>query len=490
MAPDEVPGPQGPEDPNLADPPNDEQPKQKSGVLGAVSAFFAPAPKKGEKPKNDAQRKRAKDQARRSQRFGIKYGGDRRRWFTLQALVVLFFALSLISFLVAVQKPNRSDIRQEVTAQLEESGTGFPTGEAVMWAGQVLRVWGTWDQDKPEAREVLIAPYLTSGMDSQAGWNGQGVQQVMYAAVNPEPTVLDAHHAYVQATYQTQDQVWRCVTISLYAYKPKELSAEAPWAFALSSNPTPTACTPRTGAPSLGNDAVPDGLQVDDELGTTLANNFFPGFFAAWGASDTDAMAQYTAAGVTTLGLGGAVSTVPPPSIGDTTILVPEEGGPRDGEVYTATTDVTWTVFGSRSQVTATYIVEMRKQGDRWYVVSEPQASPQSAEAAGGTPGEVPAPGDGDATAGNYPSDQPEPTAPPTSVDPSDGSSSPEISSNPSDETSVKTDEDKGDEGEKKSDDDSKSSEEDKSKSDKDKKKSDDDSKKSKDKNKKSKDKN
>jgi hypothetical protein len=477
-AADAPPPDQSPSGPAFAAEPAEDEPK-KSGVLGALSAFFAPAPKKGEKPKNAAQRKRAADQARRTQRFGIRYGGDRRRWFTLQALVVGFFALSLISFLVAVQKPNREEIRAEVQAQLADSGTGFPTGEAVMWAGQVLRVWGTWDQASPETREVLISAYLTSGMDSQAGWNGKGVQQVMYASINPEPKVLDAHHAIVQGTYQDQDGIWRCVSIPLYAYKPKEFTGDAPWAFALANNPTPSACSPRTGAPALGEATVPDGMLADEELGQQLATSFFPGFFAAWGASDADALAQYTAAGVTTMGLGGAVESVPPPTIGTTTIMVPRETGARDGDVYQATTQVTWTVSGSASQVTSTYHVDMRKQGDRWYAVSEPAAAPQSEEATGGRPGTVPAPGDGGATAGNYPTDQPSPTSPPASVNPSDGSSEP-ARVKPTDQTTDeatsgdKTDSEK-DKDKSESDDKSEDKKsDDNKKSDGDKKKSDD----------------
>jgi hypothetical protein len=397
-----------------------KKPSRASGVLGAVQAFFAPAPKKGQIPKNPAQRKRALAEAKRTQRFGIRYGGDRKRWFTLQALFIGFFALSLIAFLVAVQKPSREAIRQEVTAQLAESGTGFPTGQAVMWAGQVLRVWGTWDEKNRETREVLIAPYLSAGMDSHAGWNGKGTQQVMYAAIDPEPKILDSHYALVKGSYQVQDGSWHCVSLPIYAYQPKEFAGEAPWAFALSNNPTPVGCPPRTGAPDTATDDIPGGMMANEELGQTLAAGFLPGFFAAWGASDTDALAQYTAPGVTTMGLGGAVQTVPPPTVRDTYLVVPESG-PVDGRPYQASTQVTWTTAGSTAQITAVYLVDLRKQGDRWYVVSEPVPAPQSVSA-GGMPGTVPQPGEGQATMGNYPSDQPRPTNPPASVNPSDGS--------------------------------------------------------------------
>lgn len=400
-----------------------KKPSLTSGVLGAIQSFFAPAPKKGEVPKNPVQRKRALDQAKRTQRFGVRYGGDRKRWFTLQALFIGFFALSLIAFLVAVQKPSRDAIRQEVAAQLTESGRGFPTGQAVMWAGQVLRVWGTWDERNRETREVLLAPYLSAGMDSHAGWNGKGTQQVMYAAIDPQPKVLNAHYALVRGSYQIQDGSWHCVSIPLYAYQPKEFAGDAPWAFALSNNPTPVGCPPRTGAPDAAADDIPSGMTANEEIGQTLASGFLPGFFAAWGASDTDALAQYTAPGVTTMGLGGSVQTVPPPTIGDTYVVVPESGA-VDGHTYQASTVVNWTAAGSSAQVSATYLVDLRKQGDRWYVVSEPIPAPY-AQGAAGAPGTVPQPEEGKATMGNYPTDQPTPTNPPASANPSDGSTAP-----------------------------------------------------------------
>lgn len=321
--------------------------------------------------------------------LGVRYGGGRRRVLFVTAWAVLATLASLVALMTALNRPSKSDIAALVDKQLVASGRDFPSGDAVMWAGQALRVWGTWDEATAEGRRTLLAPYLSSGLNPDGGWNARGTQSLIYSSVNPEPEVIDANHAMVSAAYQVQDGSWRCVTLPVYAYR---LDTTTPWAFALSANPTPTPCAPRTGSPDLGkNDPLTaGGLTGNSAVGMTLAQTFLPAFFAAYAASDPT-LTQYTAPGVTLYGLGGSMASMPPPTIGDVSVYVPDTG-PVDGVVYKATVPVTWTLAGAASQVTSTYVVPVVRNSERWLVAGEPQPSMQDPVASGGPAG-VPAPG-------------------------------------------------------------------------------------------------
>lgn len=411
-----------------------EMGERKRGPLKAVINFFTAGPKgnkgsvkpsKGGKPKTAAQLRKERNDARRKAKDGTRYTGGNRKYFIGGfAVFVVLALLSPLAIMISASKVSKDEVRSIVKEQMTDSGSSFPTGQAVMWAGQVLRVWGTWDEETADAREVSMSPYLSSGMDSQAGWNGAGKQEVTYASVNPEPKVLDANRASVDAVYQIGDGSWRCVTIPVYAYKPDSFDTNAKWAFALAGNPTPTACTPRTGAPRVDDDvyAGDESRELDSDLGGSLQSSFFPGFFSAWAASDPDALQQYTASGVKTTGLGGAMASNPQPEIGEVRVWT-DEGGVKDGTIYNAVVPVTWTVTGTDSRVSAEYLVQIKKQGERWFVAGEPRAAQQSSDVQGGKPESVPQPDD-KVTEGTYPS-SPESEQPnPEEVNPNDSNNS------------------------------------------------------------------
>lgn len=391
----------------------DDAAPPKRSAAQAIGSFFTPASKK--EPKTSAERKRAIEEAKRRQRASVRYKGDRWRLLAGRAAVALMLVLSLVALSVAMSRPSKDDLAKEVTTQLDKGGRNFPVGDSVMWAGQALRVWGTWDEASADNRKVLLAPYLSGGMDDQGGWNEKGKQDVIFASVNPEPDVIDANHAMVDAAYQIGDGTWRCVTIPVFAYKPDQTDANSPWAFALSSNPTPSGCAPRTGAPQNDGKGRDKGLREDSELGDDLGMTFFPGFFGAWAASDQNILAQYTAPGVRTLGLGGAMSSVPAPTIKEAVVYVPDSG-PLENVPYQAVVPVTWTLSGSTSEVTSVYTVPIRRNADRWYVTGEPQATTFDPDLAGGSTASVPNPGD--EAVPTYPASTTTPSTPPSGENP------------------------------------------------------------------------
>lgn len=317
-------------------------------------------------------------------------GGKRGRATLLMALVIAVAILTVANFALVLTRPSQSDIDARVAAAMREQGQDFPRGQSVAWADQLVIDWGTWDESNREEREVRMAQYLTSGMDPQAGWNGKGTQEVTFTSANPEPVVLDENRALVDVDYRLDDGSRRCVSVPVYAYKPEGLTGEnVQWAFGLSSNPIPRPCAPRTGAMESPDVAESEEtLAANDELARELTSSFFPGFFSAWAASDANSLRQYSASGVTTIGLGGAMSSTPPPSISEVTIMTPRNGEPREGTVYTATVPVTWTVAGSSAQITASYDVPMKLVGDRWYVAGEPMPSTNNSDAQSGSPAE------------------------------------------------------------------------------------------------------
>lgn len=421
---------------------------EKKGFLKSLFDFFLGGPDKSNgaaaakvsttdrngKPKSAAQLRKERNAAKRRGSNGVRYGGDRRYVFIAMGAIVAIAALSPISLMVANSKVSEDEVRALVEEQMQTSGREFPTGQAVMWAGQVLRVWGTWNEENKQGREVAIAPYLSSGMDSQAGWNGAGTQEITYTSVNPEPNVIDANHATVDAVYQIGDGSWRCVSIPTFAYKPNTFDTNARWAFALAGNPTPVGCSPRTGAPAV-EEVVYSGdenRKRDDDLGTKLASTFFPGFFSAWAGSDPDALAQYMASGIMTTGLGGAMASNPQPQIGSVGIWV-DEGGVVDGVVYNAVVPVTWALVGSSSRVSAEYVVPVKRDGDRWFIAGEPRAAQQATDVQGGAPPAIPQPGDG-VGADGYPSTPETPSTPPATVAPTDQAPTPESTNPPADE--------------------------------------------------------
>ncbi len=351
------------------------------------------------------QTRRAKRERARALAEGLRFTGSRRRWLLMAGGLGVAPVVSLLSLVVALNKPSRDDIADLVRSEMLAAGSQFPKGEAVMWAGQVARVWGTWDEPAATQRAVLLAPYLSQGMDSQAGWNGRGTQQVLYASVNPEPEVRDVNHATVDVVYQIQDGTWRCVALPVFAYKPKEFGSGAPWAFALAGNPVPTACAPRTGAPNLPAGAA---QAVNRDGADDLRAAFLPGFFAAWAASDQSALRQYTVSGLRTMGLGGAFLSSPPPTIAQ--VRLGSESASSDE--YVATVTVTWSVSGSPATVTAVYELPLTKNGVQWFVTGEPTAPAQDPGVGGGNPGGMAVNPNASNGAGVYPNPSGSPALP------------------------------------------------------------------------------
>ena len=373
-----------------------EKDGQENGLAGAIKRFFTPASK-------NKDGKDGKSSLSSTLRRAQIYGGRRKYAVFLLALVAATTAFSMLSLIIASQSVTKNDVSAEVANQLEKQGAGFPSGQAVQWAGQVVRVMGTYDEASRDDYANQVSQFLSSGMDEMAGWNGKGHQQVAFVSVNPQPRIIDGSHAVVTAAYQTSEGKWGCMAVPTFAYKPSTYGTDTTWAFTLSALPTPTACAARTGLPKLPS--VKSDAKEDDDTANTLAADFYPSFFAAWAASEDATLAQYTIDGFTTVGLGGAMESTPPPTIGDVKLLVDNKG---KADTALATVEVTWTVTGSTSTRTVTYEMQMKHVGTKWLVASEPVPAYQSVS---GSTAQIPAPEASDSPV-PYGNEQPTPQTP------------------------------------------------------------------------------
>lgn len=331
----------------------------------------------------EAERKRAEKDAerdRRNKEKNLRSRGNARRLRLLVGCFIAAMAFSLLSLMQSCGVPSKSEVTTMVDDRLADTGKDFPVGQAVMWSGQVMTTWANWDEGKAKQRQTLISPFLSQGMDPQAGWNGTGTQKVLYTSINPDPVVLNTNRAIVTGAYMVQDGSWRCASLKVYATKPTSFSSTAMFAFALAGNPTPVACSPTTGAPPLQKEST----RTDKEAQTELQNKFFPGFFAAWASSDQATLGQYLDDGVKTVGLGGAYRSDPAPVI--ESVSVPVEGEAKTvGDTTTATVTVIWTALNSSANNTASYNVPLHRKGGQWFVSGEPAPSAQDPNVQGGT---------------------------------------------------------------------------------------------------------
>lgn len=371
----------------------------------------------------DREEQRRKDKIRRETGKRLQARGNARRARWLTTGMIAAPVIAVFAFMQSCSGPTTADMRAIVDEKLGAQ-TDFPSGQAVMWVGQVAQTWGTWDADKKEARAVLLSPYLSQGMDPQAGWNTKGKQSVLSSTVNPEPEVIDSSRAIITSAVMIDDGSWRCMDFKVYASKPNSFSSTARYAFALAGNPTPVACNPSTGAPLLAMGSGPK----DNAAAEALQNQFLPGFFAAWASSDQATLGQYLDDGVKTVGLGGAYLSSPAPQITSVSVPVPP-GQQTAADTVTAIVTVVWSLpSDDGATLEATYNVPLHRKGGQWFVAGEPAPSAQDTNVQGGAPlNEANPP----AAGGNVPQDgsgiysTPSTSAPDTTEDVAPGGTTP-----------------------------------------------------------------
>lgn len=331
-------------------------------------------------PDEKERRKRRRGKSQIS--LGEKYSGKRKIFaFMVLGIIGLVFAV-LYLLINQSNMVSQGELDDQVEDAIsEQTASQFPVGEAAIQMEAFIRTYGTWSDATPAARASELSRFLAPDVDEQAGWDGNGEQQVIYSAVSQTPEIVDSNRAIFDASYQIDDGTWRCVRVPLYAYQP-ESESEGPvdnWAFSVTSNPTPVPCSNPVSVPEFEENEFPN---TDTDAADSLQDQFFPGFFSAWVTSDEDTLLQYMAPNVRTFGLGGIYEADPE----ITEVILPigaEENSAQPDTEYTAFVTVEFT-DNNGGTVTPTYQVPISYTGTQWQVTGEPEALAQGLEVTGG----------------------------------------------------------------------------------------------------------
>lgn len=315
--------------------------------------------------------------------IGQKYGGKRKVTVIALAAIGASAMFSAVALGQVASRPTTGAVKEQITTQIaEQRSNSFPTGQAEIWLESFVRIYGTWDSKTAGARQAALSPYLAPGIDGQAGWNGEGTQSVIYAAVSSTPKMVDQQRAIYDVTYQIQDGTFRCAKIPVFAYKPGD-SSQAPadqWGFAVTANPTPVPCALKISVPQFEENKF---AATDSAAAQVLQESFFPGFFTAWVTSDEDTLRQYMKPNTVTFGLGGAYTSKV--TVNSVTLPLPAGSSKVEPNTeYTAYVNVTFQSV-SGGGVTVTYKVPVLSNGTQWQVAGEPSEVVQELTVGGST---------------------------------------------------------------------------------------------------------
>lgn len=184
----------------------------------------------------------------------------------------------------------------------------WPTGTAQQVATRFAVDYLSWDEDDPSARARALAADVASGVDTTAGWDGNGRQTVTLAsaggldrrgAARAVVTVQARVVPYTRAGttagaaggWRALPPVWRTVQVPVVLVSGRVSVAGAP------------AYVGRRRAPAVPAATAP---QVDSGLSATTRGQA-ERFFAAYADGDTT---TFTAPAARIAGLGGAVTFV------------------------------------------------------------------------------------------------------------------------------------------------------------------------------------
>ncbi|WP_256096306.1 conjugal transfer protein [Streptomyces sp. LUP30] len=220
------------------------------------------------------------------------------------------------------------------TAGLDEADatryrlTEFPTEQAAAFAEQYAQLCMTFSPDTSSARRADLARYASAGVDPECGWSGEGVSKAVSATWDGTAENLPEygdHGRYLGVQVRTDDGTLTTLTVPVYVQNLKTGEGMR-IAGDVGQMPLPA----RADVPEIDQrDEV-----VDDTLSTQLQQKVLPGYFAAWGASDSTAMSRFITPDATltaTTGLSGRLTN---PEVGAVVALVPASVQDTDPYAY------------------------------------------------------------------------------------------------------------------------------------------------------------
>jgi hypothetical protein len=206
--------------------------------------------------------------------------------------------------------------------------TEFPTRQAATFAEQYAMLCMTYSPETASTRRDDLARYTSAGVDGECGWDGKGTSKAVSATWDGTAETLSEygdHGRYLGVQVRSEGGKLTTLTVPVYV---KDLSTGEGMRVAgdVGQMPLP----PRADVPPVDQDAE----VVDDTLSDQLREQVLPGYFEAWGASDTTAMARFTTSDATqaaTTGLSGELSD---PTVSEVDALVPSNVQGTDPYTY------------------------------------------------------------------------------------------------------------------------------------------------------------
>lgn len=248
--------------------------------------------------------------------------------------------------------------------------TKFPVQAAGEFAARYMRFCWTYnaaDNNNDAARTQHLATMSSGAADPQCGWNKTGKQTVTYAAPNGQITAAsgyaDGTAAYVGVTVITDTGLDLPVSVPIYAPTAGGLGMVV-------SGPIGVGAALPPAAAGIGQVPNPPQVYTDAGLAQSLGNQVLPGFFNAWGASDTTSLARYITPNATAATQAGLAGQLASPAIQSVSVA-PDAAANSDGSYPTGTTAATvvtvqWSVPGGAT-LTLTYRLTMQLTDQGWF---------------------------------------------------------------------------------------------------------------------------
>jgi hypothetical protein len=208
--------------------------------------------------------------------------------------------------------------------------TEFPTQQAASFAEQYALLCMTFSPDKAGERRKDLARYASAGVDPDCGWSGEGTSSAVSATWDGTAEQLPEYGAngrYIGVEVRTDDGALTTLTVPVYV---KDLKTGEGMRVAgdVGEMPMPA----RADVPEVSKKHE----VVDDNLSAQLQQQVLPGYFEAWGKSDSTAMARFTASDATTAATAGLDGRLTAPKVGTVEALVPKNLQGHDPYTYKA----------------------------------------------------------------------------------------------------------------------------------------------------------
>jgi hypothetical protein len=205
--------------------------------------------------------------------------------------------------------------------------TEFPTRQAATFAEQYALLCMTYSPETEADRRENLARYASAGVDSECGWSGEGSNTALSAVWDGTLEELPEYGdrgRYLGIQVRSEDGSLTTLTVPVYV---KDLATGEGLRVAgdVGQMPLPA----RADVPEISKDEA-----VDDALAAQLQEKVLPGYFEAWGASDSTAMARFAAPGATEVATAGLAGRLTEPTVDDVVALVPKNLQGADSYTY------------------------------------------------------------------------------------------------------------------------------------------------------------